>query len=152
MENLTAIARQARRSRAPPPAVVSSPLSRAPSQFPTSGAPAGLDPVTGASSQPLLMESTYDEPDLMPRASTGGAVSHVGSSTSFRKKSVSIPAVCVGIIAAIGVIKLAPRYKPAWFEDKRTGEVSRVRVHMAGALLGVVAWGAVQLALNFRKA
>eukprot|EP00899_Mesostigma_viride_P018572 jgi/Mesvir1/26716/Mv20493-RA.1 len=74
------------------------------------------------------------------------------SHTLFKRRvPFSLPAIFCGIVASIGVIKVAPVYYPKWFEDKKTGQVSKVRIHMAGILAGLIAWGGVQLAINFRR-
>eukprot|EP00899_Mesostigma_viride_P014846 jgi/Mesvir1/23362/Mv21057-RA.1 len=74
-----------------------------------------------------------------------------GDAVIKRRVHFSLPAIFCGIVASIGVIKVAPVYYPKWFEDKKTGQVSKVRIHMAGILAGLMAWGGVQLAINFRR-
>eukprot|EP00899_Mesostigma_viride_P027700 jgi/Mesvir1/8114/Mv11224-RA.1 len=95
----------------------------------------------------------YSDPMPPPAPPPMVEASHLVGSTVVegRKSAYSIVAALAGVSVTIGVLKFAPARFPRWFENRNTGKVDKVRVNVAGLLSGIVTYGLVLMAINFRK-
>eukprot|EP00899_Mesostigma_viride_P001030 jgi/Mesvir1/10928/Mv11469-RA.1 len=102
---------------------------------------------------PLPTVAATPVPPSPPFADAPPPTTHyVGSAVvEGRKSSYSIVAALAGVSVAIGVLKFAPTKFPRWFENRNTGKVDKIRVNVAGLMSGIVTYGLVLMAMNFRK-